>query len=115
MFEPRTGHILDFLQLSDHCIESIRQSLACSSDISVNNYRWSEKAKHMKPRLEAAHTCRNFEKIREWAFDRYVDFRDDRKHVENGKIVDYSYVIDPKGPIKIPDGFYHTKDEFMNG
>jgi hypothetical protein len=68
----------------------------------------------MKPRLEAVHTCRNFEKIKDWAFDRYVDWSNDRLHVENGKIVDYSYVIDPKGPSgSIPPDFHHTKDEFM--
>jgi hypothetical protein len=74
--------------------------------------------KHLNPRLDSVHTCRNFEKIRGWAFDRYVDWTNDRLHVENGKIVDYSSIEDPKvlpnGPDPSrPEGFHHTREEFM--
>jgi hypothetical protein len=75
--------------------------------------------KHLQPRLDSVHTCRNFEKIQDWAFDRYVDFKDHRLHVEDGKIVDYSAFEDPKvGPnttnLSRPEGFYHTREEFMS-
>jgi hypothetical protein len=69
----------------------------------------------MQAQMDSIHTCRNFEKIQEWAFDRYVDKSSSRTHVENGRIVDYSsWGPDPtKQDVKSKD-FRHTKDEFLS-
>jgi hypothetical protein len=53
-----------------HCIDSIRQSLMCMSDISVIVWQWDTRDLKAKPVGNIAHTCRNFDAIREWAFDR---------------------------------------------
>jgi hypothetical protein len=62
-----------------HCIDSIRQSLMCSSDISLIVWRWNETAQRMKVHGDIAHSCRNFDAIRQWAKGRQliskVDFR----------------------------------------
>ncbi|KAF9491713.1 hypothetical protein BDN71DRAFT_1397844 [Pleurotus eryngii] len=53
-----------------HCINSIRQSLMCSSDISVNVFYNPRKESRPFPRFDQLHTCRNFDKLRAWAFGR---------------------------------------------
>ncbi|KDR66680.1 hypothetical protein GALMADRAFT_80581, partial [Galerina marginata CBS 339.88] len=52
------------------CIDGIRQSLMCSADISVIVWQWSEASQKNLPKGNIAHTCRNFDKIQEWAKDR---------------------------------------------
>lgn len=45
----------------------------------------------MEPELKTVHMCRNFSEIREWAFDRFVNFTTNKRlHVEDDRIVDYS-------------------------
>jgi hypothetical protein len=53
----------------DHCIDSIRQSLMCSSDISTIYWQWSAEKHQVLPRAGTTHTCRNFEKIKAWAVE----------------------------------------------
>ena len=48
-----------------HCIDSIRQSLMCMSDISVIVWQWDIHDQVSKPVGNIAHTCRNFDAIRE--------------------------------------------------
>ncbi|KAI1171177.1 hypothetical protein F4777DRAFT_594077 [Nemania sp. FL0916] len=56
----------------DHCIDSLRQSLMCSSDISTLHFDWlPEKHKNFVV-SSATHTCRNFEKLRVWAMNKNV-------------------------------------------
>ena|ERR1700761_7478596 len=99
----------------DHCIESIRQSLTCNADVTALNYRWLPNTKFMQPQLDSPHTCRNFDKIRDWAFDKYVDYKNNRLHVENGKITDYaSSSPDPFEHLIIPEDFHHTKEEIIS-
>ncbi|KAL4928133.1 oxidase ustYa family protein [Aspergillus undulatus] len=61
----------------DHCSESLRQSLMCSSDVSTINWVWSDEQHRWQADGRVAHTCRDFEAIRGWAFERtagVVDF-----------------------------------------
>lgn len=44
----------------------------------------------MEPELRSMHMCRNFTKIRDWAFERFTPVTNNRAHVEDGVIVDYS-------------------------
>ena len=66
-----------------HCLESIRQSLMCSADIAPVVWHWDETLPNRhrtKGWLSVAHTCRDFDKIRDWGlehqltapFDHYV-------------------------------------------
>jgi hypothetical protein len=69
----------------------------------------------MQAQINSVHTCRNFEKIRDWAFDRYVEKKSSRSRVENGRIVDYSsWGPDPTEQHSEPKEFHHTKDEFLS-
>ncbi|KAJ3494300.1 hypothetical protein NLG97_g4167 [Lecanicillium saksenae] len=83
---------IDFLAWShlDHCIESLRESLTCNVDISAIPYRWNDETKIAEPNSQNMHMCRNFTKIRDWAFDRYIAITTKRVHVEDGVLVDYS-------------------------
>ncbi|KAF9893744.1 hypothetical protein FE257_009914 [Aspergillus nanangensis] len=54
----------------DHCVDSIRQSLMCSSDISVIIWQWHEPSQSVRPHANITHTCRDFEAIRNWAWSR---------------------------------------------
>ncbi|KAK4172809.1 hypothetical protein QBC36DRAFT_361584 [Triangularia setosa] len=83
-------HQLHCMLHIDHCIESLRQSITCHSDINAFTYWWLDSKKIMEPELGTMHVYRNFSKIRDWAFDRFVNLADRRKHVENSRIVDYS-------------------------
>ena len=70
-------HGIDHL---DHCVDSIRQSLMCSSDISTVVWAWDESRQMTLPLANVTHTCRDFEAIRQWAgarqapnWDRRID------------------------------------------
>ncbi|GFF55726.1 hypothetical protein IFM58399_10144 [Aspergillus lentulus] len=53
----------------DHCIDSIRQSLMCSSDISTIVWVWDPASHTARPHANVTHTCRNFEAIRQWSWE----------------------------------------------
>lgn len=63
----------DALNHLEHCVESLRQSLQCSSDISTIYWQWSPKFQHMLGNPATTHTCRDFEHIREWAVQHKLD------------------------------------------
>ena len=50
-----------------HCIESLRQSLMCASDISIIVWQWNEVVLKAQPHGGIVHTCRDFDRLREWA------------------------------------------------
>ncbi|KAH7881227.1 uncharacterized protein C8R40DRAFT_1164633 [Lentinula edodes] len=55
-----------------HCISSLRQSITCSADITPIVWQWSNKSKAAKERSDVVHTCRDFQKITDWAQDHFV-------------------------------------------
>jgi hypothetical protein len=57
----------------DHCVEILRQRLICTADVSVIWYWWRSDTSPPKlvPKVGLPHTCRNFDKIQKWAFDRW--------------------------------------------
>ncbi|KAJ7062078.1 hypothetical protein C8F01DRAFT_1251894 [Mycena amicta] len=69
----------------DHCIDWIRQALMCAGDTSVIVWQWDYKQNKSTFQGDVAHTCRNFEKLREWGkshviqrhFDTSVRMEDD--------------------------------------
>lgn len=67
-----------------HCIDSIRQSLMCSADISVNVWQWSQELSAVVGYSTQAHSCRNFDKLKDWARSRRIqDWIDIRLFVED--------------------------------
>ncbi|ROW02159.1 hypothetical protein VSDG_02340 [Cytospora chrysosperma] len=97
----------------DHCIETIRRALTCHADTAAMTYDWIEDSQ-LTSHSDILHTCRNFELIRDWAFERYVPVHQ-RSHVEGGKVVDY--VGKPYGPdwekIKfvVPEDWEYTEKD----
>ena len=55
----------------DHCIDSIRQSLMCSADISPVIWHWKKDG--FKQDMNNTHVCRNFDKITDWAKDHMLE------------------------------------------
>ncbi|KAF9065603.1 hypothetical protein BDP27DRAFT_1298076 [Rhodocollybia butyracea] len=66
-----------------HCIDSIRQSLMCSADISVNVWQWDDKIEKVVGHSDIIHSCRNFDKVRDWALDRRIHKWIDGTYIEN--------------------------------
>lgn len=57
---------------SDHCLEILRLSTQCSADIGVFTFYLLEGDPLPWPELNSWHTCRNFDKVRDWALDNSV-------------------------------------------
>ena len=63
---PGESHII-------HCIDSIRQSLMCTADISTVVFQWSERVQGVRAYANTAHTCRNFGLLKDWALKRQME------------------------------------------
>jgi len=50
-----------------HCVDSIRQSLMCSVDISTIFWHWIPELQQSAPSAQTTHTCRDFDAVKEWA------------------------------------------------
>jgi hypothetical protein len=80
----------------NHCVDAIRQSLMCSVDVSVLTWRWNEERKTNTERGTIVHTCRNFDRIREWARERAITHTFD---------MDYHVLNDPLDSSTWVDGY----------
>ena len=56
-----------------HCIDSLRLSLQCSSDISLLTFKWLKHSPQPWPDFRSHHTCRNWENILDWGKANMVD------------------------------------------
>lgn len=54
----------------DHCIDNLRQSVMCSSDVTPISHAWYPKYEAVLPETGMMHTCRDFDAIRDWARER---------------------------------------------
>jgi hypothetical protein len=50
-----------------HCVNQIRQAIMCFGDVTPYVWQWNDTLKLNQNKLKTPHTCRNFEKIRDWA------------------------------------------------
>lgn len=50
-----------------HCLEHMRQSFMCHSDVSTVVWQWNEDREATYGYLNVGHTCRNYDKIHDWA------------------------------------------------
>jgi hypothetical protein len=68
-YDPAKDVMLTRFHLA-HCLETLRQSVMCYSDITPYAFRWIDG--NPMPHREwdrSPHVCRNFEKIHDWAKD----------------------------------------------
>lgn len=56
-----------------HCIDSLRQTLMCFSDVTPIPFMWDEKVGHVQHHETIYHTCRDFDAIRSWALDNAME------------------------------------------
>lgn len=56
--------------LVDHCIDYLRQIIMCNVDITPMTASWSTVANRPVSNFETQHTCRNFDKVKEWVVAR---------------------------------------------
>lgn len=80
MYEPPSLLGLGPFDHIDHCLNGIRESLMCSADITPNTWLWEEKYGYNIPRIDTVHTCRDFEKIKDWAEARHINSFDKSVH-----------------------------------
>lgn len=66
---PTENHLFGVMHRG-HCIESIRQSLMCSVDISPIVWQWVDRVQEVRVVGNIIHTCRSFDKVRDWALKR---------------------------------------------
>lgn len=57
----------------EHCLDFLRQLVACSSDLTPIPLVYSKGAGFAIPDFEQVHTCRNFDSIRDWALKQNVE------------------------------------------
>jgi hypothetical protein len=64
------GHVEDTLlgpRHITHCLNQIRQSIMCHGDITPYVWQWNETLGYNQNMISTPHTCKNFDKIRDWA------------------------------------------------
>ncbi|KAE9403033.1 hypothetical protein BT96DRAFT_879063 [Gymnopus androsaceus JB14] len=68
----------------DHCIDTIRQSLMCSGDVTPLVWAWDEEKNKTLGRTDIVHECRDFSKIQQWAEVHHMQGTfDESVHLEN--------------------------------
>jgi len=93
---PERYHVLDMHKESeeawedhinhlDHCVDNLRQALMCHGDISTLYWEWIPESQRALAHAETTHTCRNFDRIWQWAFEHKLD----------GDFDSYVHVADP--------------------
>jgi len=54
-----------------HCLDILRQQLMCAVDTGVlGQVWWNKDAPTAFPDFNTKHTCKDFEEVRRWAFER---------------------------------------------
>ncbi|KAI1503730.1 hypothetical protein F5X99DRAFT_406730 [Biscogniauxia marginata] len=56
----------------EHCVETLRQTLMCHSDISLLTYNWVEGRSMPHPNFNTVHTCKKWDTLIEWNMKRDV-------------------------------------------
>lgn len=63
---PRDGIGTQLMQFPDHCIEILRQTIQCQSDLTPVPHVWSEGKQMYLADTSLEHTCRDNEALIEW-------------------------------------------------
>ncbi|RDL40112.1 Uncharacterized protein BP5553_00091 [Venustampulla echinocandica] len=62
----------DLQMHTDHCLEILRMNVQCNADVGLFTFYMVENDPLPWPQLNSWHTCRNFDKVRDWALDNSV-------------------------------------------
>jgi len=57
---------------ASHCLDVLRQQLMCTTDFNVFGQVWIDSIKQPFPDFMTKHKCKNFDAIRQWAYDHQV-------------------------------------------
>jgi hypothetical protein len=57
-----------------HCIGAIRQALMCFGDVSTIAWQWNEQKQKAEQRDDIVHTCRDYNRLRDWAIEHQFDY-----------------------------------------
>ena len=57
-------------ELSDHCLDYIRQSVQCSGDLTPMTFNFQAARGRLVADFDAFHTCRKFDSFHDWALER---------------------------------------------
>ena len=79
--DPRPWKLIGNVKHLNHCLNALRQAIMCHSDVSVLVWQWFDPSEDLPdpfgelrpynvPYTNIPHTCRNFDKISEWARSR---------------------------------------------
>lgn len=60
------------LEHLDHCVDTIRQGVMCSPDISTIVWQYDNSLQRQAVALDVVQSCRNFNAIKEWAAGRVL-------------------------------------------
>jgi hypothetical protein len=82
----------------NHCVDAIRQSLMCTVDVTPLVWQWSDERQMLVEKATVVHTCRNFNRVRDWAKEYMM--------MNHGFDVNHREVNDPLDPATW-DGDYH--------
>ncbi|EJC99578.1 uncharacterized protein FOMMEDRAFT_43149, partial [Fomitiporia mediterranea MF3/22] len=55
-----------------HCLDALRQSLTCNADIATYVWHWDPEDEMVKPTGNVVHSCRDFDKLKEWAIENHI-------------------------------------------
>lgn len=53
----------------EHCIDNLRQTIMCYSDISTIPWKWNERVGAEFPDAHTTHVCRDFDRLTEWMLE----------------------------------------------
>jgi hypothetical protein len=56
----------------DHCLEILRKNIQCNADVGLFTFYMEEGDPLPWPELNSWHTCRNFDRVRDWALEHSV-------------------------------------------
>jgi hypothetical protein len=56
--------------VTDHCVEHMRQYIMCAGDLTPIPTKFFPSVNHSYVDPERPHTCRNFQKVRDWVLER---------------------------------------------
>jgi Mycotoxin biosynthesis protein UstYa len=59
-------------ELEDHCLEILRKNIQCTADVGLFTFYMLEGDPLPWPELNSWHTCRNFDRVRDWALENSV-------------------------------------------
>ncbi|KAI0481340.1 hypothetical protein GGR56DRAFT_689038 [Xylariaceae sp. FL0804] len=71
VYPVKPGHEESSKVHRGHCLDQIRQYVMCNADLTPYSYRWFPNPGRMYADSDVTHSCRNWDRIRDWTTDRF--------------------------------------------